>query len=143
MAAKKTQAKAEPKEEEVGTTIVRIRTQMKKQKIPITNPETGKVEVFSSQGFVLELDTSKRVQALLLDKLRKSRDYGSSYRELIPGSESTELANSAETLNKLNQMDKAAIWSEFQLHELEHFGLDQNSSADELKMAFLNLKKTI
>jgi hypothetical protein len=131
-----------PEEKPAGTPIVRIRTSMAKKVMPVTDDE-GVVQFFKSEGHILQLDTRKPLEKKLLTHIRQRRDYGSAFRELVKGSEQTELTDAASSLDRLQGMDPGAIWSEFEPHELEHFGLDHTSSKNEMIAAFLQLKKQI
>jgi hypothetical protein len=132
-----------PEESEEGTTIVRIRTQNAKQKFPVRLSPDVAPTMISSEGHILELDTTNPLHEKLLKHIRNRRDYGSAFRELVKGSEQTELTDAASSLDQLVGMDPAAIWAQFQPHELNHFGLSTNSSKNELIAAFLQLKKQL
>jgi len=132
-----------PEEAEEGTPIVRIRTQHAIQKFPVRLSPDVAPTIIASSGHILELDTRNELHAKLLKHIRSRRDYGRAFRELVKGSEQTELTDAASSLDQLMGMDAAAIWSEFEPHELSHFALDTNSSKNELIAAFLQLKKQL
>ena len=132
-----------PEDSEEGTTIVRIRTQNAVQKFPVRLSPDVAPTILASSGHILELDTTNELHSKLLGHIRSRRDYGSAFRELVKGSEQTELTDAASSLDGLFGMDPAAIWSMFKPHELNHFGLSTTSSKNELIAAFLQLKKQI
>jgi len=136
MTTKKTQAKAES-----GDPIVRIRTQMARQRFPYTGID-GRTTTYSSKGHILELDTRDPDQKCLLERIRSLRSYGSEYREFVEGSTEKTLQDGASALHRLSSMDAGAIWSLFEPHELEHFQLDHTSKKEELVIAFLHLNKS-
>jgi hypothetical protein len=124
---------------------VRFRFLKRRQMFTKTAVINGEQKVFTfrAKAHILSLDPANKVQADLIQYLRKHRGNGTEFREVVPGGDQTNLTDDATTLDRLLVMDKSEIWAFFEPFELDGLMLDQTTSKSELIAAFLKLKKRI
>ena len=133
-----TKPKTETKTQDAGP--IRIRCAKKSHLFPWRD-DRGKLNFARAENFILTLDPKVKWQLDLAEQIRGRREYGTDFRELGVETEGQK-SNTADSLAMLINMDRNAIWGLFEMHELNHFHLDQNSTKEDLMAAYIDLNKS-